>query len=493
MKRTAGIIGAGFGGLAASIVLASRGWEVDVFEKNEAPGGKAAEIRSNGFRFDTGPSLLTMPFVLDELFEIAGVKRPDYLTFRVLPVICSYFYPDGTNLKAYADKEQFAAEIDAKTTDSANAVKGYLDYCEEIYDHTAELFLFSRFREKQTFLNAKALKTLINLPKIDPFRTMHRANTSWFSDPKTVQLFDRYATYNGSSPFMAPATLNVIQHVEYNLGGFIPEGGIYKIVEALRELAEKLGVRFHFGKEVKSINIDKKRAKSVEIDAETLEFDVILSNADVLYSFTGLLSDRTSSESRRYQRIEQSSSAVVFYLGMQGSRENLNTHNIFFSENYKEEFRQLFEERQIPEDPTVYLYISSKEFPEDAPEGHENWFVMINAPWSAREIPEKELEWLKKKLLHKIAGILGEDLSEKVVYEASMTPKGIMDMTNSPGGSIYGISSNDRNAAFLRQKNRSDVYKNLYFCGGSAHPGGGIPLALLSGKLTAEAVMEDFG
>lgn len=223
MKKKIGIVGSGLGGLSAAIRLASAGYEVEVFESNSYPGGKASSVEFDGFRFDAGPSLLTMPFVLEDLFTNAGERLNDYLNLKKMDVICKYFYPDSTILNAYSNTNKFADEIELKTSDKKNNVLRYLNYCKNIYDLTAELFLFNSPSQIKTFLNVKAFKTLLKINQIDPFRTMDKSNRRFFKDEKTIQLFNRYATYNGSDPYQAPATLNIIQHVEYNLGAFLPK------------------------------------------------------------------------------------------------------------------------------------------------------------------------------------------------------------------------------------------------------------------------------
>ncbi len=487
------VIGAGLGGLSAALRLASQGCKVDVYEQNDQPGGKANQILLDGFRFDTGPSLLTMPFVLKELFEYSGERIEDYLEIIPLNVLCKYFYSDGTVINAYSDMEKFSSEIENKTSDSSATVKKYLKYSKTIYDYTADLFLYGSFSGIKNFINLKSFKTLFNIYKIDPFRTMHDANQSFFKDNKTIQLFDRYATYNGSNPFQAPATLNIIQHVEYNLGGFIVKDGIYSIVQALYKLCEKKGVRFFFNSKVESIELKGCRVRGILVkrngESENKKYSVVLSNADVNYTYQNILKDNLSMAAVRYKNQTPSSSALVFYWGVEGNYEELEIHNILFSINYKEEFDDLFLRKIYPEDPTVYIYISSKYREDDALKGHENWFVMINVPYLDGEENKKEIEKAKKTILRKIKEILKIDLSNKIKFEKVLSPSIIEKQTGSFKGSIYGVSSNNKSAAFLRQKNRSKEYKGLFFCGGSAHPGGGIPLVLLSGKIVSEEIM----
>src|SRR4030095_1455662 len=229
--RNIAIIGAGLGGLSAAIRLAGRGFDVEVYEQNSSPGGKACEIHLNGFRFDCGPSLLTMPFVIEDLFKDAGENINDSLEINKLDILSKYFYSDGTMINAYSDKEKFAVEIENKTTEKKENLFRYLDYCKTIYDLTSGIFLFNDLYSVSSYTNSEALKTLLKIRRIDSFRPMDEANRSFFSDPRIIQLFNRYATYNGSNPYLCPATLNIIPHVEYSIGGFYIKGGMYRLTE----------------------------------------------------------------------------------------------------------------------------------------------------------------------------------------------------------------------------------------------------------------------
>lgn len=493
VSKKVAVIGAGLGGLSAAARLASSGYDVTVFEKNSTPGGKANQIEKNGFRFDTGPSLLTMAFVIEQLFSDLGENINEYLQLKKLETICKYFWEDGTSINAFSRKESFAQEIENKTTDDAGSVLTYLDYTAAIYDLTAELFLFNDFSDWKSLFNKRGLRTLLQIWKIDPFRTMHKANSAFFKDKKTVQLFDRYATYNGSSPYKAPATLNIIPHVEYNLGGFVPAKGIYSLVEALFSLAQKKGAQFAFNTEINKIIVENGRACGVKYlrngrDSGS-KFDFIISNADVNFTVANLLDN--VSHAKKTKQNEPSTSALVFYWGIKGIRPGLDIHNIIFSSNYEKEFYELFEERVCPTEPTIYIYISSKYNKNDAPEGCENWFVMINAPANRNLNWNEDVPKLRNLILQRIRKVLGIELQEKIMTESILTPVEIERKTSSYLGSLYGISSNNKSAAFLRPKNKSSHVSGLYYCGGSAHPGGGIPLVLLSGKITAEQIIKD--
>ncbi len=271
-KPTIGIIGAGLGGLSAAIYLSTKGFRVSVFEKNNYSGGKAGVLNKEGFRFDTGPSVITMPFILEDLFNRCNEDIKDYLTISRPEISCKYFYPDGTIINAYSDPDKLAGEIASKTSDTADAVKKYFDYCRNIYNLTSEQFLFSPEINIKSFLKRKALKSLLSSFRIDPFRTMHNANMGFFRDQKTVQLFDRFATYNGSDPYRAPATLNIIPHVELNQGSYIIGEGISAVPGALKKLAEKQGVTFYKEHTVEEITADGKSVTGFKVNNKELLF-----------------------------------------------------------------------------------------------------------------------------------------------------------------------------------------------------------------------------
>lgn len=482
------VIGAGLGGLSAAIRLAYMGHDVHLYEQNSSPGGKAGSINAGGYRFDAGPSLLTMPFILQELFRDVGEDIGSYLELKPLELLCKYFYPDKTVIRAYSDTDKFASEIQANTKDSARQLKDYLAYCRGIYELTSDLFLFNSFGEISSLFNIKGIKALFKLSQIDTFRSMDKANSTFFSDGKTIQIFNRYATYNGSNPYYAPATLNIIQHVECNMGGYYTPGGIYSISVALEKLAKNKGVKILYNSPVKRITTQGRTVTGIMVNGAEKKYDVVISNADVYNTYHHLLKDNRSVFAKRYGKLEPSSSALVFYWGVKAIHPELEIHNILFSGSYNKEFEDIFKNRSVPLDPTVYIYISSRFNPSDAPENKENWFVMINTPYNVGQNWQDEASRSKEIILNKIYDMLGIDLRDKIEVERITTPADIETKTGSFKGSIYGISSNSRSSAFFRQKNRSKEYKGLYFAGGSAHPGGGIPLVILSGKIAAELV-----
>jgi len=475
------IIGAGIAGIASAIRMAVKGFDVAVFEANEHAGGKLSQIEMDGFRFDAGPSLFTMPQYVDELFMLANKNPEDYFRYDKLDEICRYFYEDGLMLTAYSDVDKFAGEVATKTHSSALEVKNFLKKSATIYDVTHKVFLERTLHKLKSYLHWDTLKSVLRFGKIDAFRSQHVANEAFFKDKRIVQLFDRYATYNGSNPYQAPATLNVIPHFEYHFGAFLPKKGMYGIIESLVRLAEDSGVKFHFNERVEAINYERKKIKGVQVRGNCIEAEVVISNLDIWFTYKNLLKNFPAPKKLLNQ--ERSSSALIFYWGMKNTYPELGLHNILFADSYKAEFDAIWKERSIYADPTVYINITSKHIKADAPEGNENWFVMINVPANNGQNWDELIAKAKQNILQKLNKILKKDVSSDIICEQILDPRSIESKTGSYQGALYGNSSNNRFAAFLRHPNFSSEIKNLYFCGGSVHPGGGIPLALLSAKI----------
>ena len=484
--KRVGIVGAGIAGIASAIRLACQGYEVNVFEANDYPGGKLSEIEQQGYRFDAGPSLFTLPELVEELFTLAGEQATDHFEYIRLPVNCHYFYEDGTSLKAYADSEAFAEEIANKTSESKETVQQALGNSAFLYDTLGNLFMKRSLHRWRTFANPQAFKSYRNLHRLDFFRTMNRANEQRFQDERVVQLFNRYATYNGSNPYETPATMNIIPHLEFNIGAFFPKAGMYSITMSLFHLAERLGVKFHFGAKVERIVVEGKRAKAIQTAEDTYPAEVIVSNMDVVNTYRKLLQD--TPPPTRLLKQPKSSSALIFYWGIDQTFPQLDLHNIFFSRNYREEFAHIFDKKSISDDPTVYVNITSKYKSDDAPPDCENWFTMINVPNNSGQDWEALIAQARENIIIKMSRMLGEDVAPLITCESILNPRTIESKTSSAQGALYGNSSNNRYAAFLRHANFSRKIKGLYFCGGSVHPGGGIPLSLLSAKIVADEV-----
>ena len=481
---TAIVIGAGIAGLSSAIRLAAKGVHVTVLEQQDTYGGKMGVWEQDGYRYDTGPSLFTMPQYVNELLTIDG-KSDVTFEYDELENIGNYFWEDGTQMTATKDVEQLKDEFLKQLSEPKENIDAYLADSKIKFEITNHVFLEKSLHKLKTYLSWGTVKSFFRLSKVDIFKNMNAQNELRFNNPKTVQFFNRYATYNGSNPYQAAATLNVIPHYEFGFGAFFPKKGIRSIADALCQKAIHLGVIFQFSTQVSKV---EKIGERYIVNGDT-ESDILICNMDVASAAKGPLKNFVSSKRKKY---EPSSSALIFYWGIDREFKELDLHNIFFSSDYMKEFENIFHNRKIDNDPTVYIHISSKCKVDDAPVGCENWFVMVNAPYVAGQDWEKMINEARENILIKVSKRLGTDISRHIRLEHKLTPELIQSKTGSYKGALYGSSSNDRMAAFLRQPNFSSGHKGLYFCGGSVHPGGGIPLCLLSGKITTDIIAHDF-
>ncbi len=480
------VIGAGIGGLSAAIRLSVKGYRVVVFEQNNHAGGKISEFTRDGFRFDMGPSLFTLPFLLDELFLLAGKNPRNYYFHRKLEETCRYFYEDGTVIKAHSSRQMFAQEIKKKgLVKRAYDIIRYLKKSSRLFDITRESFLFNSLHKKRNYITWPYIRTILLSWQLDAFRTLHKANKSAFDDARLVQLFDRYATFNGSSPYKAPATLRIIAHLEHNAGAYFPANGMYGIVSALESLCRELGIEILFNKKVNEAVIDKKKVKGVIADHHFYEAETVVSDVDVNTLYKNILQIPLR---KSIAKQELSCSALTFYWGVNRTFSSLGLHNILFSENYEQEFEDIYTNKKINSDPTVYIFISSKQVETDAPLNCENWYVMINAPANDGQDWQKIVEKARKDIIVKINGVLQADIAQHILFESVQTPVDIEDKTGSYRGALYGNSSNNRYSAFMRHANFHRRIKGLFFTGGSVHPGGGIPLCLASSKIVDKLI-----
>ena len=482
------VIGSGIAGLAVSIRLASKGYSVKVFEKNDYPGGKLFSFTVDGYRFDGGPPLLTMPDFIAELYEIAGEKTEDHFKYSKKEIACKYFWQDGTVFNAYSDREKFLKEVEIKFNEPKEKVANYLSKAKKKFDLIKSIFLEQSLYKLKTFLSEKTIKALLKFKIFEFQKSLHKANENSFSSPYIIQLYDRYATYNGSNPYQTSGIMTLIQHLESYYGTFVPEKGMKSIAESLFNLAKRLGVKFYFNTDVNEIVIESKKAIGVKYKDSFIEADLVISNVDVFYTYKNLLPN--FSKPVKILEQDRSSSAIIFYWGIKNSFKELDLHNIFFSKDYKKEFDTIFKNQTVYDDPTIYINITSKNAKEDAPIGCENWYVMVNSPSDSGQDWDQIAKKLRLTVIDKISKRLGVSLEDKIVCEKIMTPPIIQSKTKSYKGALYGTSSNNMMSAFLRHPNFSKKIKNLYFCGGSVHPGGGIPLCLLSARIVADLIPE---
>lgn len=488
MKNTALVVGAGVGGLATAIRLATRGIKVTVLEANAYPGGKLTAFELEGYRFDAGPSLFTMPQWVLDLFLLAKEDPENHFRFKRKKIACHYFWPDETAFCAPSERDEFIAKAAQAFDEKPQKISQYFKRAEKKFNLTRSLFLEQSLHKLKTFLRTDTIKALAYLNTYELHKTLHQANKQSFNNPKLVQLFDRFATYNGSSPYKTSGMMTLIQHLEQHYGTYIPEGGMHQITLSLFELAKRLGVQFHFNTMAEQILTAHDKVQGVRVGEKIFKVDMVISNMDVVPTYSKLLPQYPAP--KKIIKQERSSAAVIFYWGIAKKFPQLDLHNIFFSTDYKAEFEAMFKHHTVANDITVYVNITSKEVPTDAPKGCENWFVMVNTPADYGQDWGALVATLKAKVLDKLSRQLKTDLEPLIACEEILTPPLIEQKTQSFKGALYGSSSNKATAAFLRHPNFSQRIKNLYFCGGSVHPGGGIPLCLLSAKIVDELSKE---
>jgi phytoene desaturase len=494
------IIGGGLGGLAAALRLRARGHAVTLCEANERLGGKMNLRERDGWRFDLGPSLLTMPFVLEELFAATGARLADYLELQPVSPVCRYFWPDGLVLDAkceggiprFTRPETSTAAFDLARA-NAEAARFHA-HARGIYELSADAFLFHAPEDWRHILRLANLPKLVHLPKVATRRTLHDLNARSFTDPRLIQLFDRYATYNGSSPYATPAAFAVIPFVEHHFGAWHPRGGIYQIATALERRARELGVAIRSNCPVASILTEAEgrppRACGVRLaDGAELAADVVICNADAVNAGERLLGEPADSTTTNHP--VPSLSGFILTAGVRTQFAHLAHHNIFFSRDYPAEFRAIFDEGRPAEDPTIYVAINARSDPTQAPSGCDNYFILVNAPalgerfaWDATAT-----NWYASLVLARLEETHGlRGLRAALAFVEPFTPADFAVRYGAWRGTLYGHASHDRFSAFRRPPNRHPRLRNLYFVGGSTHPGGGIPLVLLSGKIVSELV-----
>lgn len=485
-SKKAIIIGSGVAGLATAIRLSVQGYAVSVYEKNELLGGKLTAFTNDGFTFDAGPSLFTQPKNIEALFTLAGEPIEKYFTYKKIDIACTYFFSNGKVVQAYTNKNDFATELQQQLHEPAENVHTYLSQSEKLYHYIGHVFLNYSLHKHTTWLHKRIINAIKALKFGYIFQSLSTYNNKKFKTAEAAQLFNRYATYNGSSPYKAPAMLSLIPHLEQNEGTFYPDGGMVSISNALVNLAKAKGVAFYNNAAVQRIIHHESKVAGVVVNNKNIFADVVVSNADVYFTFKHLLNNNRRANIVLKQ--ERSSSAVIFYWGIKKQFKQLQLHNVFFGNTYQQEFKDIFTNKTISDHSTVYVNITSTMQPSHAPIGMQNWFVMVNAPANTGQNWELLVQKARAAALQTLSTHLNESIEAEIISEQILDPVLIEAQTASYMGSLYGTSSNSKLAAFLRHPNFSSTIKGLYFCGGSVHPGGGIPLCLHGANIVSNLI-----
>jgi phytoene desaturase len=406
-----------------------------------------------------------------------------------LEPICRYFWADGTKLEISTDLQNTEREIRKLNESDVKNFRRYLADSQQKYEVAERTFLSHSLNDLPKLIRPKYFRDLF---VISSLKTLDTHNQKYFQSPKLQQLFNRFATYNGSSPYQVPATFALIPYVEFGLGAWYVKGGIYEIPKALEELAREVGVEFRFDAEVQKILVENKKAVGVKLkNGEILNSDFVVANSDAIETYRNLLDEknRPNFSDKRIKKTEPSCSGFVLLLGVNKRFEQLAHHNIFFSDDYQAEFDAIFKDKRPAENPTIYICATSRTDDTQAPKNSENLFILVNAPYTSEQTDwTKESKNYRDLIIQKLEDFGLKDLGKSTQFEKIITPEDLEKKYLANKGSIYGVSSNGIFSAFLRPPNQSRDIANLFFSSGSTHPGGGMPLVLISGKIVSELI-----
>ncbi len=491
-KPSAIVIGAGIGGLATAGRLARNGYEVTVVEKNSHAGGRCDQIVKDGHRFDVGPSLFLMPQIFEETYAALGEKMSDHLDLRRIDPTYTVRFDDGTQLALTANIHAMQAQLEAL---EPGAFGGFLRYLNEGYHHyhlSLEKFVGRNF---YSYLDYFSLRNLPLLFKLKALRK-HYANVGrYFNHPHLKAAFTFQNMYLGLSPYDAPATYSLLQYTELADGVWFPLGGMYRIIETLTTIAAKLGARFVYNAPVERIMHDGKRASSVRLkDGRKLEADVIVVNADLPYAYRELLKDEA--EAKKLDRKKYTCSAIMFYWGVDKVYPQIQHHNVWLAGDYQASFDRIFQDNTLPQEPSFYVHAPARTDPAAAPAGQDTLMVLVPVGHLDEARPQ-DWEALKAKarstVLARLKDIGVDDLEQHSKFEVCYTPRQWQSLYNLEKGAAFGLSHNFGQVGYLRPRNRHAQLHNVYFAGASTHPGTGLPIVLLSARLTTERILKDAG
>jgi len=503
--RPVAVIGGGLGGLAAACTLAARGHRVRLFEKNPWLGGKVAVLERDGFRFDMGPTILILPSVLRRIFAEAGRELEDYLELVPLEPQWRSFFDDGSVLDLMGEEEAMASHLEGFAPGSAPGYRKFLSLSERLHDISERYFLWRSIgsvRDTFDLGSSFRLGVLKDLWAMRMGRSVAGTVRSHIREPRVAQMVDHFTQYVGSAPDASPAVLCGIAHMQTSEGVWYPLGGTRAVPEALERLARELGVEIHTGTGVERIVVDDEKVVAVETDrGERFPVSAAVSNCDAVRTHRELLAARTGLAKRAAARFEKrrsyepACSGVVLYLGLDRAYDHLEHHNFVFSRDPEAEFDAIYRRGEPAPDPTCYLCAPARTEPAVAPEGGEALYVLVHTPYLRPEHDWSEmLPRYRRVILDKLKRTGGlEDLEDRIVTEAVLTPQDIHDRYRVLNGAIYGLASHGKIHGAFKPANRSPDVEGLYLAGGAAHPGPGMPMVMMSGWIAADALDRDCG
>ena len=494
MKRdnTALVIGAGIGGIATAARLARQGYDVTVVEKNARPGGRCDQLVRDGHRFDVGPTLFLMPEVFAETYDALGERMEDHLDLRRIDPTYRVRFEDGTELNLTANLHAMQEQLEAIEPGSFGGLLRYLAEGHRHYTTSLEHFVGRNFYSLFDYFSPGNLPLLFQLKAL----VKHYDNVgNYFQDPRLKAAFTFQNMYLGLSPYDAPATYSLLQYTELADGVWFPMGGMYRVIETLVAIAEKNGVRFLYNAPAAAIETEGDRAAAVVLeDGRRLEAGVIIANADLPYVYRHLLPD--ADEAEELDEKKYTCSAIMFYWGVDRVYPQLFPHNVFLAGDYRASFDRIFQDYTLPDDPSFYVHAPARVDPDAAPPGQDTLMVLVPAGHLQEGIEQDWQAWQERARCTVLQGLkqVGvHDLEQHIKFEVSYTPHDWRSNYNLAKGAAFGLSHNFAQVGYLRPQNRHRRYGNLYFAGASTHPGTGLPIVLLSARLTTERILKEHG
>ncbi len=496
-SKTVIVIGAGIGGIVAATHLAQHGIKVTVIEKNSRAGGRCDRISREGHHFDTGPTLLVMPLLYEAEFQAMGASMRERLDLKRVDPTYHLVFDDNSQLALTSDMKSMQEQLEAFESGSFQGLLRYMNEGHRHYHVGIERLVNRDFRKASEFFTFKNLPLLYQLK---PFANHYRNMSAYFDDPRLKAAFTFQDVYMGLSPFEAPATFSMMPYTELAHGVWYPRGGMYSVVEALMELARAAGVEFIFNSPVERIDANKTHARGVVLsNGQTLEADAVLANADLPYVYNDLLPDENLAKTLKSKRF--SCSVISFFWGLDKTYETLGPHTLFLAHDYRENFERIIRDLNLPANPSLYVHAPARLDPAMSPPGQDTLIAIVpvghmsenggQAQQSCGQDWKQIRDEARQHVLRRLASLGIHDLEAHIKFETSFTPLSWQKRYNLMKGSTHGLCHNLTQLGYFRPHNRHPRYHNLYFTGASTHPGTGMPTAMVSGRLSAQRIMDD--
>lgn len=490
-KKRVKIIGAGFAGLSSASTLASMGYDVEVFEKNFKPGGRATQLKEQGFHFDKGPSWYWLPDVYEDFFGKFGKRPEDYYTLQRLDPSYRVYYSKDDVIDVPASQRELLDLFESIEPGSAEKLGKFLEEAAYKYRVGMKEFVYKPSLSVTEFFDMRILKSLF---KMGMFQTIHSYVSRRFADPRLRKILEFPILFLGATPRTTPSLYTLMNHADLTLGTWYPDGGFYSVVKGMETLARDLGVKFHYSQPVDEILVENGKAKGIRVDDEKLDADVVVGSADYHHVEQHLLQPEHRQYSEKYwQSRKMAPSALLFYLGFDKKLKNLLHHNLLFDADFEKHASHIYDNPGWPEEPLLYVSATSKTDANVAPDGHENIVVLIpSAPGleSGKSVREKYLEITIRRIEH----LTGEkNLRDHMVYKRTYAYEDFVEEYNSFKGNAYGLSNVLRQTAILKPSLVSRRVPNLFYTGQLTTPGPGVPPVIISGQVVAKEIHKRYG